>query len=110
MTQPPFPVVAGGILPQGAAPADKAQNVVGAVAINGGTGVWQITVNDPTIAVGNSILILSPGSGSNIAQGVSFGQTAQVANVFLFTVYRNDTGAAVDVEVQFVVMRIPADK
>ena len=110
MQQNALPIVAAGILPQGLSPADKSQLCRNCTAINGGTGVWQVTTNDPTITPGNSLLILSPGSGSNIPKGISFGQTAQAANVFLFTAYRNDTGAAVDVEVQFIIVRMPTDR
>ena len=109
-TQVNSPIAAIGILPAGASPGDKAQNVVGCIAIMQSTGNWQITTNDSTIAPGNSVIMFGPGSGSNIAKGVNFGQPAQVGNVFLTQIYRTDTGAAVDFDMQFVIWRLPAQK
>lgn len=106
--QPPFQIIAAGVCPQGLSPGARAPNVVGAVVINGGTGVWQITVTDPTALPGDCVLILSPGGGSNLAGGIAFGQSTQSVNVFSFSTYRNDTNAAVDVESQFIVVRWPA--
>ena len=106
----PFSIVAAGILPQGLAPAAKSQLCKGCTGLNVGAGSWAITTDDPTIAPGNSVLILSPGSGSNLPQGVSFGQSAQVGNQFFPQLYRNDTGAVVDFEIQFMIIRLPADR
>lgn len=112
----PYPgeIVASGVCPQGASPADVAPNTCRCKATNGGTGVWQIDADDPTLDIGNCVLILSAGSGSNIPGGLSFGQSAQIGNTFLFTVYQNrDTddgtylGTAVDIEVQFVIVKQP---
>jgi len=105
-----FPeIVAAGVLPQGLTAGQRAPNVVGAVATKGGgnPGNWQIAVSDPAIQQGSCALILSPGSGSNTASGIVFGQSAQAGSVFTFDAYRNDTGVAIDVEVQFVVVRWP---
>ena len=97
--------IAAGICPQGLSAGDKAPNTCRCTVISGGTGIWLITVDDPTIAPGDVVLIPAPGSGSNIPKGISFGQTQQVANAFAIGVYRNDTGALVDVEMQFIVVR-----
>jgi len=111
LPRPPFPVVAAGICPQGLSPGQLAPNVVGCTAQNGGTGLWIVLVTDPTILVGNSVCIPAPGSGSNLAKGVSFGQAQQQIvggfSQFTFQVYRNDTGAAVDLECQFVIVKWP---
>jgi hypothetical protein len=108
MIQPPFQIVAGGICPQGLSAGQIAPNTCLCVVQNQGTGLWQVTVDDTTVQPGTSLLLLSPGSGSNLPQGVSFGQSQQVGNVFAFQLYRNDTGAAVDFEVHFAVVKFPS--
>ena len=115
MLQPPFQIVAAGILPQGLSAGARAPHVVGATALKagGGAGEWQITVNDPSCDSHNTALVLSPGGGSNLAGGVSFGQSTQSTNaagllLLLFDTYRNDTNAAIDVEVHFMVVKWPA--
>ena len=109
---PPIQIVAAGICPQNLAAGKAARDVVGALVVSGGTGVWLITVNDPTVLPDTSCaLILSPGSGSNISKGISFGQsqpqTVDGLTQFSFSTYRNDTGAAVDLESQFIIVRWP---
>ena len=68
-----YPNVAGGICPQGLTAGQIAPNTYGCTVQNLGTGNWQVTTLDPNIAPGNSTLMLSPGSGSNLPKGVSFG-------------------------------------
>jgi len=108
LSSPPFQIVAAGICPQGLSAGQLAPNVVGCTVQNGGTGIWLLTALDPTIAVGTCALILSPGSGSNLPQGIAFGQSQQVGTAFSFSSYRNDTGAAIDIEIQFIIVRWPA--
>jgi hypothetical protein len=108
VTEPPFQIIAAGVCAQGTSPGQYAPNTVACKALNGGTGVWQVTVDDLSVARGRCVLILSPGSAANIAEGISFGQSGQQGRDFLFTIYRNDTGAVVDVEAQFIVVKWPA--
>jgi len=102
-------VVASGVCPQGLSAGQRAPGTVNSIAIKagGGAGEWQITVLDPLIAVGQCVLLVFCGSGSNTATGIDYGQSSQAGNVFLFDAYRNDTGAAIDVEAQYAVIRWP---
>lgn len=113
---PPIQIAAAGRLPQGVAAGLAAYNVVGCTAISGGTGIWQITANDPTILPdGSWALIVFPGSGSNLPGGVSYGQSqAQTINgktLFSFECYQNvngeTPGTPVDVEHRFILAKWP---
>jgi hypothetical protein len=108
MIQPPFQIVAAGICPQNLSPSDIAPNTCLCVVQRGTTGIWTILADDPTVVPGNSVLILSPGGASNLAEGISFGQSSQAGALFSFESYRNDTGAPVDVEVQFIIVKFPS--
>lgn len=110
--QPPIQIAAAGVCPQNLAAGRAAPNVIGATAISGGNGVWLVTAKDPTILPdGSWALIAFPGNGSNLPEGVSFGQSqAQTVNgftLFSYSTYRNDTGAALDVESRFVIVKWP---
>ena len=107
MAATPSVIAAAGICPQGLAPGAFAPGQQGCTVQNEGTGMWEITADDPSIVPGNSGLMLSPGSGSNVAEGIAFGQSQQTGNVFSYSTYRNDTGAAVDVESQFMIVKFP---
>lgn len=103
----PTPIAAG-ICPQGFIAGQRAPSTPNCIVINGGVGIWIITVNHPLAVAGQSILVPGPGSGSNLAPGVSFGQSGQVGNAFSFEAYRIDTGVPFDIEAQFVVLAWPA--
>ena len=109
----PFQIVASGILPQGLSPGGKAPNTCLCTAINGGTGTWQITADDPTITPENSELIAFPGSGSNVPGGISFGQASQSGRVFLIESYsvlavgEGDPGDPIDITVNFIIVKFP---
>jgi len=109
MIQPPFKIVAAGILPQGITSGGvRAPNGVGCVITNnGGAGQWKIHVLDETVNDQNSIIVPAPGSGSNLAPGVSFGCSQQVGQDFFVDVYRIDTGVHVDLTAGFIVVKWP---
>jgi hypothetical protein len=105
----PFPgkIIACGLLPQNLSPGDLAGNCVGARVQRGTTGIWVVTVADPTVTPDNSALFAFPGTGSNLTGGISFGQSTQAGQVYTITTYRNSTGLAFDVPVNFFVLKWP---
>lgn len=111
MTQPPFVIVAAGVLPQNASPGDKAPNTTLCSAINTDVGEWEITVDDLSVDPGECVLIPAPGNASNVAGGVSFGQAAQQGRVFSLAAYRNvgadedPPGEPFDVEIGFLIVK-----
>lgn len=105
LPNPPFSVVCAGLCPQllGAGEFAPGSNCT---IQSQGVGLWQVIPDDDSIIPGNAVLLPSGGSGSNITEGISFGQSAQVGRAFSFAVYRNDTGALVDIPVSFVIFKI----
>jgi len=63
-----------------------------------GSAQWDVNMEDIVIDIG-----LQP--GSNILKGISWGLSVVGANQFSVTMYRNDTGAAVDIPFYVVVWR-----
>jgi hypothetical protein len=68
-------------------------------AVCGGTGLWSFSASD---AVAQQIpddqvqIVVALGTGTNIAKGISWGIFANSPGNYGVQLYRNDTGAAVD--------------
>jgi hypothetical protein len=111
MTQPPFVIIAAGVCPQNLSPGQRAPNTTLCTVIRGLTGQWTATVDDLSVDPGECVLILSPGGGSNVAGGVSFGQSQQSGRTFAFESYRNvgagedPPGQPFDIEIGFIVVK-----
>ncbi len=115
---PPIQIVAAGLCPQGLSGGDTVRDVVGCDVISAGTGQWQVTMKDKRVLPNNGhALIAVPGNAANVGGGITFGQGSASVNSDGFTVFQFSTyaslspgvysGALIDVETQFIVVRWP---
>ena len=95
--------------PQGASPGHASTDITGnGTAINGGTGEWLFVLED-VIEQGlpDSQLVFHVGlsTGTNIPKGISWGLGTAGLGQPTVQLYRNDTGAAVDLAFTLTVSR-----